>query len=346
MKKLTVLLIAAVMMLCACFGNAEKEITEYMRVINCEEWVSLRAKPDTDSRRIAKVNLGVTVSGCEKYNAKWVKCDFDGKTGYILLKYLESVVPEEDGPVTLPEVQSGNEEHTEPAPGAGETVEPEGEEPSGEQENAGQDSVFATTRSYHAFITYEDMSAEGSLFFEQDDYRIFTARNYDFGGETLKVACYGIGNTPLWGYVTSVEYMTELQQTDCFIGGTQQEPCVMVYNSELGLTRINIPTGEDVWTLSADTVRLGASICHYTEEDGTMYIAGYYGPDPVCISANGELQWESDAENEEIYWPYAIRKTEEGLTVDYDSGDEQNRWEVVYDSDGYKKDSRLIKRNE
>ena len=62
-----------------------------MRIANCDEWVSLREHPDTDSDRLAKVPLGDYV---EAYmyspNPDFYVCETaDGKVGFILVKYLE-----------------------------------------------------------------------------------------------------------------------------------------------------------------------------------------------------------------------------------------------------------------
>ena len=40
------------------------DITDVMRVVNCQEWVSLREAPDTSSTRLAKVYLGEFVTFC------------------------------------------------------------------------------------------------------------------------------------------------------------------------------------------------------------------------------------------------------------------------------------------
>lgn len=60
-----------------------------LTVVNCEEWVSLREHPDTNSTRLAKVPLGAKV---EAYyygsNQDFYVCFYDGKVGFILKKYL------------------------------------------------------------------------------------------------------------------------------------------------------------------------------------------------------------------------------------------------------------------
>ena len=69
---------------------ADENITQVMQVVKCSEYVSLRAKPDTSSKRLKKVNLGEFVTECEAADGDFVMCCFDGQYGYILKKYLKT----------------------------------------------------------------------------------------------------------------------------------------------------------------------------------------------------------------------------------------------------------------
>ena len=59
-----------------------------MVVVNCEEWVSMRAEPSTGAARVARVPLGATVTDCAWYTADFVYGCYDGQYGYILGAYL------------------------------------------------------------------------------------------------------------------------------------------------------------------------------------------------------------------------------------------------------------------
>ena len=52
-------------------------------------------------------------------------------------------------------------------------------------------------------------------------------------------------------------------------------------------------------------------------EDGTIYIGGYYGPDPVAISMSGEVLWKAQAA-EDAYWMYRIDLEEDGVLGVYE----------------------------
>ncbi len=66
------------------------EVSEVMQVVKCNDYVSLREKPDTKADRLAKVHLGEFVIYCTEAENGFVRCTWDGKTGYILAKYLKT----------------------------------------------------------------------------------------------------------------------------------------------------------------------------------------------------------------------------------------------------------------
>lgn len=68
-----------------CAGRGDIGI---MQVVNCEEWVSLRANPSTDSDRICKVEYGAFVQAYYR-QGDFVFCNFEGLIGYIQSAYLE-----------------------------------------------------------------------------------------------------------------------------------------------------------------------------------------------------------------------------------------------------------------
>ncbi len=60
-----------------------------MRVVHCKEWVSLREGPRKTYNRIMKVPLDAIVMNCRYEKKGFVKCEYQGEEGYIMLKYLE-----------------------------------------------------------------------------------------------------------------------------------------------------------------------------------------------------------------------------------------------------------------
>lgn len=173
------------------------------------------------------------------------------------------------------------------------------------------------------------------------EYTVVASRfesTYGSDYELLNVACFRNDLDFVWGYTTHTDFITELQLTDCFISGTKEAPYVGVYNCMYGLTAFEIETGEMRFDL---TYNFGASNVYTTGEDGTLYIAGFYGPDPVAVSAVGKVLWCSSVEDEDIYWPYCITLRSDGLLVDYDSPAEGGHYIVLFDFNGVKQWSRI-----
>ena len=65
-------------------------VSDVMAVTKCSEWVSLRQSADKKSKRLATVYLGELVSQCVEVENGFIRCNYLGKTGYILSQYLKT----------------------------------------------------------------------------------------------------------------------------------------------------------------------------------------------------------------------------------------------------------------
>lgn len=266
------LLVLLVIALCIpCSALAEKT----MKIVNCQDWVSLRSAPSTQAERLAQVPLGAYVTGECDYYSDFSYCSYNGVTGYILNEYLEAV----------------------------------------------------------------------ALYAQVDDRTIIAERSYNDSGEIMEVVCLDAGGGECWQRRFESPYYTELNCTDAFVAGTAKKPMLLVHVSGVGLTALNLYTGQEKWTLGEDVVSLGGSLSCAVAEDGTMYIGGYYGPDPVAISMDGKVLWQSSAEYGEqdgytmdFFWLYDLELVPDGLLATYDMGvDDQGTecgGEVLYSLDG------------
>ena len=86
-KAMAALMMACLLMLTAAFA----EEAGVMKVVNCQEWVSLREQPDTRSQCLVEVPLGALLENCRKENKAFYYGEFRGMGGYILAQYLEAV---------------------------------------------------------------------------------------------------------------------------------------------------------------------------------------------------------------------------------------------------------------
>lgn len=65
------------------------EASWYARVAYCEEWISLRAQPSTESQRLATVPLGAVILITDRYDdGYFVSAEYNGQRGYVLKEYL------------------------------------------------------------------------------------------------------------------------------------------------------------------------------------------------------------------------------------------------------------------
>ena len=94
MKRRITMLFVLLMLLCAA-ACAEEGFIGCMRVIKCEEWVSLRELPDTKSGCLVEVPLGALVENCREESKAFLYAEYSGMSGYILAQYLEAVPVEQ-----------------------------------------------------------------------------------------------------------------------------------------------------------------------------------------------------------------------------------------------------------
>ncbi len=265
-------------------GFAEEKLN--MRIVECEQWVSLRKEPSSWSERIMKVPLGAVVEDCVRVSDAFYRVHYGGRVGYILSQYLSAL----------------------PYSGAWRTQET---------------------------VPYEMLEQSDRIILrkEYNEMTILASLSFSEEGEVLRVDCYH-GREALWGWETGVEERSELQMTAAFMGGTIDSPCVLIYNGRIGLTCVDLMTGEEQWFLSTDQVSLGASVCNAVADDGTIYIAGFDGPDPVAIAVDGSILWAVQIEDEEIFHPIEIRLTDGAIETAYECGDEENMRVIRIGYDG------------
>ena len=264
-RMLLVLLVIALCIPCGALAEG------MLKIVNCQDWVSLRSAPSTQAERLAQVPLGALVTGEYDPYAEFSYCSYEGVSGYILNQYLET-----------------------PALAA-----------------------------------------------QVDGRTVIAERSYAGSGEVMELACLDANGSELWKRVFQSPYSTELDCTDAFVAGTAAEPTVLVHVSGVGLTALDLYTGQEKWTLGEDVVSLGGSLSCAVAADGTMYLGGYYGPDPVAISVDGEVLWQSssvygeqDGYPMEFWWLYALELGPDGLTAIYDMSADERGGQVLYSLDG------------
>ena len=287
--------------------------TYIMQVTKCEEWVSLREYPDVNSARLAQIPLGAYIYDCQWYSDEFVFGQVNGQWGYVLSQYLTLV----DAVLDYEEDDYYDNLYYGDYEGSwAEDAEPHG--------------YFNYTPLPYDTITKDGIEI---INYSTKGYTILASRLYDLG-EVMRVGCYVNGTEPYWGYVTSVDTITELSATKAFLAGTADDPKVMIYNSIKGLYMIDLETGELLWERNGEELGLSGGLCYAVGEDGTIYLAGYYSTDILAVSMDGTILWRNDADNSAIYWPYQIKVLGDEVVVDYGSGSENGHFVVAYGLDG------------
>ena len=299
MKKfLFILLVLILCLVCAVSAAERKTVVkdEYyigaMRVVNCKEYVSLRAAPDKTSTVLAKVPLDSIVLYCSKnvkqyasgkYTKqadKFIRCEFEGQEGYILKKHLK------------------------PAP----EFEP------------------AETKQDSEIMERDEIIGNGEIIMEWKEFNVSVLAAYEEIPENeavwkyVRIGCF-IDEDPIWGYTEAVKQTGQEIALKAFMGGTEDEPMVYVYDEAYGLSMLELMDGTEVWTVLSDTCPLGdASVYTFGEYTGILYITGSNGPDPVAISSEGNILWRSQIDDPEVYGPQEIVLNTNNIEVSYESG--------------------------
>ena len=303
MKRVLSLLFVLILLLSwstACADRQTVEKDQYyigaMRVVRAKSYVSLREAPNKTSKQIAKLDPGTIVYSCSRNEKEFAyspyrkqvhmftRCVYEGQEGYILSSYLE------------------------PAP----EYEP----------------VETKAKSYPEGLTREEIIGSGETVFEWTEFNVSVLAAYELvtenedetPWETLRVGCF-IDDEPEWGYVEQVQQSGQFRNLTAFIGGTEDEPQVYVYDAEYGLIMLDLIDGKEQWELSKDACPLGdCAVVTAGANTGILYVAGSDGPDPVAISAEGNVLWRSVIDDPEIYGPTEIILNPNDIEIHYECG--------------------------
>ena len=267
-----------------------------MRVVKCNEYVSLREQPYKTTKALARVPLGAIVYNCSTIPQKksFVYAEYEGISGYILVKYLEKA-PEFEPAVTS-----------------------------------------AITKK----MTMEELIGDAEIVLDWKDYNISVVAAHEFitekgiRTEVLRVGCF-IDGEPLWGHVETLQTYNDLTMLRAFIGGTEEDPMVMLYDGGYGLTMMDLLSGSEKWTLNTGTLNLGdAAAVAVNDENGIMYIAGTDGPDPVAITQEGRILWQSRPNDPELTEPCEIILKNDRILVRYKCGRADGYQTAMFDLTG------------
>ena len=303
-----------------------------MKVIKVKQSVNLRKGPSTDTASLTMVPLGTVVTDCVK-EGDWYSVNFNGTIGYIRGDFLEAVATSDDSSAPAAEPAAPAAAEGQPLVAEGQPLVAEGQPLNQASEAApAAEPVDETPESINAPTQYDDdyviMDATAG------GVRVIARQIYQSANEYLMVVGLDASGNELWKKETTTDSITELEQTNAFIGGTEAAPLVMMYNACKGLTAIDPATGAEAWTVEKKKVDLGGSISYAVDANGVAYIGGYYGPDPVAIDASGNVLWQASSGKEGATWMYRMELLADGVACAYGSMASEHSGTIVYDFNG------------
>lgn len=265
-------------------------VASRMKVVNCSEWVSLRDLPSSNATRLVKVPLGATVDNCRQATEQFIRCTYNGKTGYIMKKYLAEAETKTE-PVT------NTQTDTDTAP-------------------QGFDRI-----GYLPGIDQFCAVGNGVLDELINGYRVIARVTFTDDAEQLKAVCYNSFSQPMWTVSIDNQEQTELVSLSAFIVGTDDNPLLVMFKAGQGFEAYKIgPWQGKQWEIRDDAAQdVSGGLCAVRDKDGTAYVAGLYDKGPTAVAPDGHILWQAVNTNSSIYWPYDIRISEEGILVYYDS---------------------------
>ena len=299
MRRFICLLIALILCLSCTFAAGERKSVvkdEYylgaMRVIKCRDYVSLREAPDKTATVLAKVPLGAIVLYCTKNVSKYDPGRYRKQADLFIRCEYEG----QEGYIL--------KKHLEPAP----EFEP------------------AETKQFSDEMTKEEIRNHGEVILDWTEFNVSVLASYEKVEENgaewayVRVGCY-INDIPNWGYTEAVKLEDRPVTLKAFLGGTEDEPMVFVYDEDFGLTMLELMDGTEVWTIRQGECTFGdASVITVGEDTGILYIAGTYGPDPIAISSEGTILWRAEIDDPEVFEPKEIVLNANNIEVTYNSG--------------------------
>ena len=296
-----IIAIITLLVLCVAFSAATAERKTVvkdryylgaMRVVHCRDYVSLREAPDKTSSVLAKVPLGSIVLYCTSDVKQFAYSPYKKQ----IEKFIRCEYEGQEGYILKIYLEKAPE------------FEP------------------VETRTDNQLMSRDEIIGGGEIAMEWNEYNVtvLAAREYvmedDEPWETIRVGCF-IDDDPIWGYTESVRRTGDGSSLSAFMGGTEDEPQVFVYDAEYGLTMLDLMEGEEAWSLSKTKCPLGdASVHAVGANTGILYVAGSDGPNPVAISSEGNVLWRSFIDDPEVYGPNEIILNPNDIEVRYESG--------------------------
>ncbi len=140
-------------------------------------------------------------------------------------------------------------------------------------------------------------------------------RYMEAGNEYAVITALDEFGQELWTYTTEKYSRTELDRVE-EIGIFDNK---YYYNESGMIVSLDMAAGTVLWKNSDFS---GASVHSIIDENGNIYICGYYGPDFYAVDTEGNSLCRIETFDEAYYWACSIRKKENTVEVTMEGGTE------------------------
>ena len=132
----------------------------------------------------------------------------------------------------------------------------------------------------------------------------------------INFSAAAITGEQIWEYVTEENISAELDSAG-FLDITEDKVYIYDNGTVIALSAF---TGEELWR---NTEFTGGNAACITDEEGNLYICGYYGPDIMKIDPLGKTVYRIQTLDDQFYWPYQLDyiKHNNTIIISFDSHD-------------------------
>ena len=115
----------------------------------------------------------------------------------------------------------------------------------------------------------------------------------------------------LWQYQSVAYARTELDRVGPI--GTWQDRYLFVEDGTI--IALDVQTGRELWRNTDYSGAAPFETGSMIDEDGTIYLCSYYGPDFFAASADGDTLCRIDSFSDQYYWAHTLQKDQQTITV-------------------------------
>ena len=171
--------------------------------------------------------------------------------------------------------------------------------------------------------------------------RLLAVRYYSPDRERLRATVFDAQGRQLSSLWMDAGGGSQASQLHAVLGGADRSRLYLLDGEENLLSAYEV--GENLsrrklWSIPF----IGSGFATAVDDNGTLYVTGYFGTAPTCVSPDGEILWQGSAPEEDIYWPYRIGIRPDRIDVTYEHGPEEGAPAIVSFSrtDGHILDTR------